>query len=416
MPAVAYQYLKNPTANNWAVLLALMPNSPEFSTGDTPDMIASKAINALANSLSSGSGSVAWGQITGSLSNQTDLQAALSARLVAALNLADLQSAMVARTNLGLGSAAIRSVPVTGDAATDQVVLGGDTRLTGARTPLPHAPTHNAAGSDPITISESQVTDLVTDLAAKLAIADNLSDLASVPTARTNLGATVVGDSIFTLADPSAITFLRINADNTVTALSASAFLTALGATIVGGNLVTLANPSAVTFIRLNADNSVTTRSAANFLNDILPTQTGNGGKFLGTDGANPSWQPAGVLGKATALDLNAAAPADTAITIRGGLYVLRKVMATNASTDLTALTPVVEIRDAPAGGGNLLATIPDALGFQTLVAPTDFYDATLDTYPATHTLAVATLYARLTTAAGSAATCDIYLIGDVLA
>lgn len=41
---------------------------------------------------------------------------------------------------------------------------GNDTRLSDARTPTAHAATHASAGSDPITIAESQVTGLVTDL------------------------------------------------------------------------------------------------------------------------------------------------------------------------------------------------------------------------------------------------------------
>jgi hypothetical protein len=48
--------------------------------------------------------------------------------------------------------------------------------------------------------------------------------------ARTNLGATTVGSNFFTLTNPSAITFPRINADNTVSALDAATFRTAIGA------------------------------------------------------------------------------------------------------------------------------------------------------------------------------------------
>ncbi len=48
--------------------------------------------------------------------------------------------------------------------------------------------------------------------------------------ARTNLGATTVGGNFFTLTNPSAITFPRINADNTVSALNAADFRTAIGA------------------------------------------------------------------------------------------------------------------------------------------------------------------------------------------
>jgi hypothetical protein len=49
-------------------------------------------------------------------------------------------------------------------------------------------------------------------------------------TGRTSLGGTTIGQSIFTLGNPSAISFLRMNADNTATALSAADFRTAIGA------------------------------------------------------------------------------------------------------------------------------------------------------------------------------------------
>ncbi len=47
-------------------------------------------------------------------------------------------------------------------------------------------------------------------------------------TGRTSLGGTTVGQNIFTLSNPSAISFLRMNADNSVSALSAADFKTAL--------------------------------------------------------------------------------------------------------------------------------------------------------------------------------------------
>ena len=48
--------------------------------------------------------------------------------------------------------------------------------------------------------------------------------------ARTNLGATTLGSNLFTVSNPSAISFLRVNADNSVSALDASSFRTAIGA------------------------------------------------------------------------------------------------------------------------------------------------------------------------------------------
>lgn len=56
-----------------------------------------------------------------------------------------------------------------------------------------------------------------------------LLDDADAAAQRTTLGATTVGASVFTLTNPSAVTFVRINADNTVTARSAADFRTDLG-------------------------------------------------------------------------------------------------------------------------------------------------------------------------------------------
>jgi hypothetical protein len=62
-----------------------------------------------------GGGSVAWGGITGLLSDQTDLQAALNARLLASavsafgLTLIDDADAAAARTTMGLGTAATQA-------------------------------------------------------------------------------------------------------------------------------------------------------------------------------------------------------------------------------------------------------------------------------------------------------------------
>ena len=175
-------------------------------------------------------------------------------------------------------------------------------------------------------------------------------------TGRTSLGGTTVGQNFFTLTDPGAITFPRINADNTVSALDAATFRTAigagtssttgtvtsvgmtvptgltisgspittsgtlaltftagysiptttsqtnwdtaysdrlkwdggssgltastgrtsLGATTLGSNLFTITNPSAVTFPRFNADNTVSSLSAADF-RTAIGAGTGSG-------------------------------------------------------------------------------------------------------------------------------------------
>ena len=64
--------------------------------------------------------STSWGSILGTLSAQTDLQTALDSKLAKASNLSDLVSAPTARTNLGLGTAAV-------EPATKLVPSGGTT-------------------------------------------------------------------------------------------------------------------------------------------------------------------------------------------------------------------------------------------------------------------------------------------------
>lgn len=109
------------------------------------------------------------------------------------------------------------------------------------------------------------------NLVGALLAANNLSDLANAGTARTNLGATSVGSNIFTVTNPSAIRFLRINADNSVSLLDAASFRTAIGA--AGGTEVKRETPSGTVngsnadFTLANTPNAATEEV---FLNGIL--------------------------------------------------------------------------------------------------------------------------------------------------
>jgi hypothetical protein len=184
-----------------------------------------------------------------------------------------------------------------------------------------------SGGTTGLTISGSPITTSGTiTLAGTLAVANGGTGATTASAARTSFGATTVGANLFTLTDPSAVRFLRVNADNTVSSLSAddfrvaigagtgtgggtvtsvavsggttgltvsgspitssgtitlsgtlnvanggtgattaSAARTALGASTVGANLFTLSNPSAITFLRINADNTTSALSASDF-------------------------------------------------------------------------------------------------------------------------------------------------------
>ena len=69
--------------------------------------------------------------------------------------------------SIGLDQTALSITPsqVTGTA-----VITTDSRLSDARTPLAHAASHGSAGSDPVTLAQSQITNLVSDLSAKAPI------------------------------------------------------------------------------------------------------------------------------------------------------------------------------------------------------------------------------------------------------
>lgn len=53
---------------------------------------------------------------------------------------------------------------------TGTAVITTDSRLSDSRTPTAHAASHASAGSDPVTLAQSQVTNLTTDLAGKAAL------------------------------------------------------------------------------------------------------------------------------------------------------------------------------------------------------------------------------------------------------
>lgn len=107
------------------------------------------------------------------------------------------------------------------------------------------------------------------NLAGALLAANNLSDLTTPATALTNLGGTTVGKALFTLSNPNAIRFIRINADNSVTARTAAELL----ADIVAASTTSAINTQTVDYTLVLADgiNTIVEMNKATAVNLTIP-------------------------------------------------------------------------------------------------------------------------------------------------
>jgi hypothetical protein len=93
-------------------------------------------------------------------------------------------------------------------------------------------------------------------------------------TGRASLGGTTIGQSMFTLTNPSAITFPRFNVDNSVSALTAANFRSAIGA-----GTVTTVNASTTSGNPISIDNNTTTPTI-----ELLSATSARNGYLTSTD------------------------------------------------------------------------------------------------------------------------------------
>lgn len=87
--------------------------------------------------------------------------------------------------------------------------------------------------------ANSDITSL-SGLTTALSVAQGGTGSNTAAAARTNLGATTLGSNLFTATNPSAVTFPRFNADNTVSSLSAADFRSAIGAGTGSGSVTSV--------------------------------------------------------------------------------------------------------------------------------------------------------------------------------
>jgi hypothetical protein len=139
---------------------------------------------------------------------------------ISALDAASFRAAIGAGT--GAGGGTVTSVAGTG--SVNGLTLTGIVTSTGSLT---------LGGALTNVSLTSQVT-------GTLPIGNGGTGATTAPAVRTALGATTIGANLFTLANPDAIRFIQLNADNTVSSLDAAGFRAAIGAgTGMGGGSVT---------------------------------------------------------------------------------------------------------------------------------------------------------------------------------
>jgi hypothetical protein len=133
----------------------------------------------------------------------------------------------------------------TGDGSVTEVdAAGTENGLT-----LTTTPAGGITGVGTITLGGTLAINNSDWSGADLAIENGGTGSSTAAGARTNLGATTVGGNFFTLTNPSAITFIQVNSDNTVSALSASAFRTAIGAGSGGGDVTSVGTATTDTIL-----------------------------------------------------------------------------------------------------------------------------------------------------------------------
>ena len=186
----------------------------------TNTMLAGSIANAkLANSsVTVGSTAINLGSsattITGLTSvTSTTFVGALTGNATTATSVATLTTARAIYGNNFDGSAALTQIIASTYGGTGN----GFTKFSGATT-----------SEKTYTLPNANAT-ILTDNAA-VTLAQGGTGATTAATARTNLGATTIGGNLFILDNPSAITFPRFNADNTVSSLNAASFRAAIGA------------------------------------------------------------------------------------------------------------------------------------------------------------------------------------------
>lgn len=152
-----------------------------------------------------------------------------------------------------------------------------------------------SGGTTGLTFTGGPITESGTlTLGGTLALANGGTGATTASAARTAFGATTVGSNLFTLPNPSAVRYIQLNADNTVTVMDAATFLAAIGGGTGGGTVTSVAvsgtnitvSGSPITTngtISISIPQSVATNATPQFSSLGLGTSAGGAGSLVAT-------------------------------------------------------------------------------------------------------------------------------------
>jgi hypothetical protein len=261
---------------------------------------------------------------------------------VSSLTAADMRTALSVGTNLGTVTSVGMTVPNIFSLSGSTITSSGTFALTLANQSSRQAflvpngggiPSFRGIESDDLpSLAIAKITGLQTALDGKLAtngtapLAINVTGTVAVAnggtggttaeSGRTGLGATTIGTGLFTLANPSSVRFIRLNADNTVSSLSDSDFRTAIGLGTASTNPATAFQPadSDLNALASNNGGSLTNITAANITGIVGLASNITGTAALATNVtgivalANGGTGATNASGARTALELGTAA------------------------------------------------------------------------------------------------------------